>query len=116
MAGQTYSNAPALENCYLNIYYDINAIIFSSPVMPAVTIRNLPDEVHRALKIRAAQHNRSTEAEMRAILEAAVRPEGRVRLGTALSQASRSLGLTNADIEALEQAGETSAAEPMRFE
>jgi len=35
--------------------------------MAAVTIRNLSDEAHRALKLRAAQHNRSTEAEMRAI-------------------------------------------------
>ena len=34
--------------------------------MAAVTIRNLSDEAHRALKVRAAQHNRSTEAEMRA--------------------------------------------------
>jgi len=71
--------------------------------MPAVTIRNLPEEVHRALKVRAAQNNRSAEAEIRAILEAAVRPEGRLRLGTALSEASRKMGLTNADIEALEQ-------------
>lgn len=39
--------------------------------MAAVTIRNLPEEIHRALKMRAAQHNRSTEAEMRAILETA---------------------------------------------
>ena len=69
--------------------------------MAAVTIRNLSDEVHRALKLRAAQHNRSAEAEMRAILEAAVRPEGRLRLGTALSEASRRMGLTNADIEAI---------------
>lgn len=52
--------------------------------MRAVTIRNLYQEAHRVLKIRAAQHNRSGEAEMRAILEAAVRPEGRLRLGTAL--------------------------------
>ena len=37
--------------------------------MPAVTIRNLSDETHRALKVRAAHHSRSTEAEMRAILE-----------------------------------------------
>ena len=42
--------------------------------MAAVTIRNLSDEAHRALKARAAQHNRSTEAEIRAILEAAVLP------------------------------------------
>lgn len=44
--------------------------------MVAVTIRNLPQELHRALKVHAAQHNRSAEAEMRAILEAAVRPGG----------------------------------------
>ena len=88
--------------------------------MAAVTIRNLSAETHRALKLRAAQHNRSTEAEMRAILEAAVRPEGRLRLGTALSAASREMGLTNADIEALEQTLEQvrdrQPAEPMTFE
>ena len=88
--------------------------------MAAVTIRNLPEEVHRALKVRAAQHERSTEAEMRAILEAAVRPEGRLLLGTALSEASRELGLTNADIEALEssleQGRDRRPAEPMGFE
>ncbi|MGV8840899.1 MAG: FitA-like ribbon-helix-helix domain-containing protein [Bauldia sp.] len=84
--------------------------------MAAVTIRNLSDEAHRALKVRAAQHNRSAEAEMRAILEAAVRPEGRVRMGTALSEIGRKTGLTNADVEALEQHREAGAAEPMRIE
>jgi plasmid stability protein len=85
-------------------------------IMAAVTIRNLSEEAHRALKVRAAQHNCSAEAEMRAILEAAVRPEGRLRLGTALSEVSRKMGLTNADIEALEQVRDTRPAEPMRFE
>ncbi|MCZ8276996.1 MAG: FitA-like ribbon-helix-helix domain-containing protein [bacterium] len=88
--------------------------------MAAVTIRNLSEEAHRALKLRAAQHNRSTEAEMRAILEAAVRPEGRLLLGTALSAASREMGLSNADIEALEQSldqvRDRRPAEPMGFE
>ncbi|WP_372426482.1 FitA-like ribbon-helix-helix domain-containing protein [Salinarimonas chemoclinalis] len=88
--------------------------------MAAVTIRNLSDETHRALKVRAARHNRSTEAEMRAILEAAVRPEVRLLLGTALSDASREMGLTNADVEALEQSldemREKRSAEPMTFE
>ncbi len=88
--------------------------------MAAVTIRNLSDEAHRALKLRAARHNRSTEAEMRAILEAAVRPEGRLLLGTALSAASREMGLSNADIEALEQSldqvRDRRPAEPMGFE
>jgi len=85
-------------------------------IVAAVTIRNLSDEAHRALKVRAAQHNRSAEAEMRAILEAALRPEGRLRLGTALSEVSRGMGLTNADIEALEQVRDAPPAEPMRFE
>jgi plasmid stability protein len=84
--------------------------------MAAVTIRNLSDEALRALKVRAARHNRSTEAEMRAILEAAVRPEERLRLGTAMSEMSRKLGLTNADVEALERVRETRPAEPMPFE
>jgi antitoxin FitA len=83
--------------------------------MAAVTICNLSDETHRALKLRAAQQNRSAEAEMRAILEAAVRPERRLRLGTALSQISRKIGLTNADVEAIENASDVHLAEPMRF-
>jgi plasmid stability protein len=83
--------------------------------MPAVTIRNLSEEAHRALKVRAAQHNRSAEAEMRAILEAAVRPAGRLKIGTALSEMSRKIGLTNADVEALEQTRDTRPAQPMRF-
>ena len=83
--------------------------------MAAVTIRNLPEETHRALKIRAAQHNRSTEAEMRAILEAAVRPAGRLLLGTTLADMSRKIGLTNVDVEALAQTCDRTPAEPLRF-
>jgi plasmid stability protein len=89
---------------------------FGAAIMAAVTIRNLSEEAHRALKVRAAQHNRSAEAEMRAILEAAVRPEGRVRLGTAIAEISRKIGLTNADVAALEQARDTNPAQPLRFE
>ena len=84
--------------------------------MPAVTIRNLSDETHRALKVRAAQHNRSTEAEIRVILEAAVRPQGRLRLGAALAELSRKIGLTNADVEALERTRDVKPAVPVRFE
>jgi antitoxin FitA len=58
--------------------------------MSSVTVRNLPEATHRALKHRAAQHGRSTEAEIRHILEAAVRPgKG---LGSALGAIGRSLG------------------------
>ena len=84
--------------------------------MAAVTIRNLPEETHRALKIRAAQHKRSAEAEMRAILEAAVRPVGRLLLGTTLADMSRKIGLTNADVEALlDQTRDRTPADPLRF-
>ena len=54
--------------------------------MPVVTIRNLFDETHRALRVRAAHHGRSTEAEIRYIIEAAVRPTERVRLGSLISR------------------------------
>ena len=50
--------------------------------MSSVTVRNLPEATHRALKLRAAQHGRSTEAEIRLILENAVAPK--VGLGSAL--------------------------------
>jgi plasmid stability protein len=82
----------------------------------AVTIRNLSEAAHRALKLRAAQHNRSTEAEIRAILEAAVRPEGRIQLGSALSELSLNIGLTNADIDSLDTARDIRPAQPMHFE
>jgi plasmid stability protein len=83
--------------------------------MPAVTIRNLSEATHRALKVRAAHHGRSTEAEMREILEAAVRPETRLRLGTALAEQSRRLGLTNDDFAALEHTRDKRPAKPMSF-
>lgn len=70
--------------------------------MVDVTIRDISEEAQRALELRAARHGRSPEAEMRAILEAAARPEERVRLGSALAERSRRIGLTNEDVEALE--------------
>jgi len=60
--------------------------------MAALTIRNIPEETHRALKIRAARNGRSTEAELRTILEETVRPAERLRLGTELSALGKSLG------------------------
>ena len=84
--------------------------------MPAVSIRNLSPETHRALKARAVQHNRSTEAEMRSILDAAVRRESRLRLGSALADMSRKIGVINADVEALEAARDARPAAPQSFE
>jgi plasmid stability protein len=81
--------------------------------MPAVTIRNLPEETHRALKVRAAQHGRSTEAEIRDIIEAAVRPASRVKLGTLLLEIGRRAGLRDEDL-AFDR--DKVPAEPVKFE
>ena len=67
--------------------------------MPAVTIRNLPEATHRALKARARKHGRSTEAEVRLILESAVRPARRVRLGSELAELGRRYGGIDLDVE-----------------
>jgi len=60
--------------------------------MARLRTRNLPDEVHRALRVRAAQHGRSTEAEVRDILEQAAKPEGRLKLGSMLASIAREAG------------------------
>lgn len=45
--------------------------------MAQLTVRKLDDDLVRRLKIRAAEHNRTAEAEHRAILEEALRPGAR---------------------------------------
>ena len=84
--------------------------------MAILTVRNVPDEVHRALRLRAAVHGRSTEAEVREILESAVKSEKRVRMGDALAELGRRVGLTDDDFIVLEQVRDKVPAEPMRFE
>jgi plasmid stability protein len=60
--------------------------------MAAVTVRNLPEETHRALKLRAAHNGRSTEAEIRVILEEAVTPNSVTGLGSQLAALGRRFG------------------------
>lgn len=60
--------------------------------MPAITIRKLSEETHRALKARAARHGRSTEAEVRSILEEATHRTDQVGLGSLLADIGRSAG------------------------
>lgn len=83
--------------------------------MAMLTVRNLPDDVHRALRMQAALHGRSTEAEVREILAAAVKPEARVRMGDALAALSRDIGLTNEDFEILDRVRDQTPAVPMVF-
>ena len=67
--------------------------------MPAITVRNLPEGTHRALKVRAAKHGRSAEAEVRAILEAVLYPEKRPKLGSELAAFGKQFGGVSLDVE-----------------
>lgn len=84
--------------------------------MAILTVRNVPDDVHRALRMRAAQHGRSTEAEVREILAAVVKPEKRVRVGEALAAIGRKIGLTNEDFAVLESVRDKTPAKPLSFD
>jgi antitoxin FitA len=79
--------------------------------MPAVTIRKISPETHRALKARGRGHGRSTEAEIRAILDAAVKPADEIEIGSAL----QALGRRFHGVE-LEIRRDPAPARPMRFE
>lgn len=84
--------------------------------MSSITVRNVPEEVHRALRVRAARHGRSTEAEIREILATAVKPEGRVKLGSLLSDIGRKARLTNEEFAIFDEVREKTPARPVRFE
>jgi len=84
--------------------------------MAMLTVRNLPDDVHRALRVQAAQHGHSTEAEVREILTMAVKPEARVRVGDSLAALGRRIGLTNEDFDVFDRVKDKTPAEPLRFE
>lgn len=84
--------------------------------MAILTVRNLPDDVHRALRVRAALHGRSTEAEVREILAAVVKPEARVRMGDALAELGRQAGLANEDFQLFDSLRDKTPAEPPAFE
>jgi plasmid stability protein len=93
----------------------LNAIL-KGDIMAILTIRNLPDEVHRALRIQAALNGLSTEAEVRRIIALAVKPEARLCLGDALATLSREIGLTNADFDVFDSLRDTAPAKPLGFE
>lgn len=69
--------------------------------MAALSIRDLDDSVKEKLRLRAAQHGRSMEAEIRAILTAAVDDEApRADLFTALTERFSRLGGVELDVPA----------------
>lgn len=84
--------------------------------MAILTVRNVPDDVHRALRVRAAEHGRSTEAEVREILAAAVKPEKRVRVGDTLAAIGRKVGLTDEEFAVFENVRDKTPSKPVSFD
>jgi len=84
--------------------------------MVSITVRNVPDEVHRAIRAQAARHGHSTEAEIRRVLEAAAKPDNRIKLGTKLYALGREIGLTDEEFAVFESIRDKTPAQPMAFE
>ena len=78
--------------------------------MASLNVRNLSEQTHKALRIRAAEHGRSVEAEIRAILDDAVNPRERIGLGSMLTAIGRDFGGVELDIER-----DKTQAEPANF-
>ncbi len=85
-------------------------------IMASLTIRNLPDDIHRALRVRAARNGNSTEAEVRAILKETVKPASRVKLGSILSEIGRKAQLTNEEFAIIDHVRDKKPASPENFE
>lgn len=84
--------------------------------MAMLTVRNVPDELHRALRVRAAQRGNSMEAEVREILESALSPQGRLKLGSLLADMGRRARLTDEEFAVFEQVRSKGPARPLNFE
>jgi len=84
--------------------------------MAMLTVRNISDEVHRALRARATKHGQSMEAEVRAILESAVRPQGSVKLGSLLADIGRQAKLSDEEFAVFEQVRDKAPSRPVSFE
>ncbi|HET9679586.1 MAG TPA: plasmid stabilization protein [Gammaproteobacteria bacterium] len=84
--------------------------------MAMLTVRNISDEVHRALRMRAAQHGHSMEAEVRDILVTSVTPKGRVKLGSLLADIGQQTRLTDEEFAVFEQVRDKSPGRTVSFE
>lgn len=84
--------------------------------MVDLIIRDLSPDTERALHERAARHNRTPEAEVRAILDAVVQPNPVPDLGSALARIAARHGLTNDDLDALSGLRDRRTIEPHPFE
>lgn len=64
--------------------------------MPTMTVRNLPEDVHRRIRLYAAEHGLSAEAAVRRLLDEATRPAE--RLGDIVTAFARERGADFPDV------------------
>ena len=81
--------------------------------MASITVRNLDDEVKRKLRVRAAEHGCSMEAELRQIISEAVNTDSTTRkgLGTRIHERFKAIGGID-----LELPTRTATREPPSFD
>ncbi len=72
--------------------------------MAVVSVRDLDESVREGLRVRAAQHGRSMEAEIRAILTEAVAPEADTGLAQTLLTRFGDLGGVDLELPARTEA------------
>lgn len=95
----------------MNAFYALVEVLH----MPMMTVRNIPDEIHRALKARAALHGRSTEAEVRAILATSVDSETRVKLGSLLVEVGQQASWRDDEVTMIQQLRDKTPGSPIDF-
>jgi plasmid stability protein len=83
--------------------------------MPTLTIRNVDPELREQLRVRAARHGRSMEAELREILKEALGAEKR-RPEPNLAEAIRRRFLPLGGADEIEPHPPVPVGEPVRFE
>ncbi len=84
--------------------------------MARLTIRNLTEAAHRALRVRAAQHGHSVEAEVREILESVISPKGGLKLGSLLADMGRQAKLSEEEFAVFEQVRNKTVPRPVSIE
>jgi len=81
--------------------------------MARLSVRNNPVQVHQAGQARAARDGTGIEAEVRSILESAVSPQGRVKLGTLLADLGRQAKFSEAEFAVFAQLREVTPGRPL---
>lgn len=84
--------------------------------MALLTVRNIPDDVHRTLRVRAAKQDHRMEAEVRATPESAVSPAGWMKLGSLLADLGQQARLNDDELAVGKRVRDKTPAHPVSVE